>query len=150
MRRQAHELQYSIHHVFVDFEKAFDRLKHNNIWKTLHRKGLPEKLINLTKCRYVNAKQCTMVTWLTQYPVQLVFRQDWILSPLIFLIVLDEILSNVLDDSKRGIMNILLEDLDYANYIALKSKRGNDIQSKLNKIYAKAKKCGPEDQSRQN
>jgi len=35
--------------IFVDFERAFDCLKHTEIWQTLAEQGVPTKLVNIIK-----------------------------------------------------------------------------------------------------
>lgn len=37
---------------FVDFEKAFDSLDRNILWKLLQHNGIPIKLVNIIKCMY--------------------------------------------------------------------------------------------------
>ncbi|XP_058447657.1 uncharacterized protein LOC131428033 [Malaya genurostris] len=38
---QVNEFQESLYLVFIDYEKAFDRLNHENMWDALKRKGVP-------------------------------------------------------------------------------------------------------------
>uniref|UniRef100_A0A8D8B1A6 (northern house mosquito) hypothetical protein n=1 Tax=Culex pipiens TaxID=7175 RepID=A0A8D8B1A6_CULPI len=43
--RELPRISKSFHLVFVDYEKAFDRLNRGNLWNPLGRKGVPEKII---------------------------------------------------------------------------------------------------------
>uniref|UniRef100_A0A1B0GLA1 Uncharacterized protein n=1 Tax=Lutzomyia longipalpis TaxID=7200 RepID=A0A1B0GLA1_LUTLO len=49
---QVSEFHESLHMVFVDYEKAFDRIDHGNLWDALRRKGVPENLVGLIKAQY--------------------------------------------------------------------------------------------------
>ncbi|XP_058840182.1 uncharacterized protein LOC131695704 [Topomyia yanbarensis] len=44
---QVNEFQESLYLVFIDYEKAFERLNQENMWGTLRRKRVPEKIIGL-------------------------------------------------------------------------------------------------------
>jgi hypothetical protein len=44
-----------LHLMFVDFEKAFDRVNQEDIWSALSRRGIPEKIIAIIKESYLNA-----------------------------------------------------------------------------------------------
>ena len=146
---QINEFQDSLHLVFVDFQKAFDTLRHNNIWEAMTRKGVPEKVINMIKAQYTNFK-CRILhnASLSNYiSIQAGVRQGCILSPLMFLIVLDEVLSDAIDCYKRGIQwtlwsNEHLEDLDFADDIAFLAKNRTDMQSKIDALTASARKVG--------
>lgn len=142
------EWQEVLHLVFVDFKKAFDSLIHEKIWDSLKRKGVPEKLINLIKTQYARFT-CRVLHkgGLSEpIPCESGVRQGCILSPLIFLIVLDEVLS-FLDESKSGIQwslrgNEHLEDLDFADDIVLMSTKRNDMQKKLCTLEENAERVG--------
>jgi hypothetical protein len=41
--------------IFVDFERAFDSIKHTTIWQTLAERRLPTKLVNIIKELYNNS-----------------------------------------------------------------------------------------------
>jgi hypothetical protein len=61
-------------------------------------------------------------------------RQGCILSPIIFLLVLDNVMRKILEDRKRGIqwrMKDRLEDLNFADDICLLSQRHIDMKDKL-------------------
>ena len=67
------------------------------------------------------------------------------LSPLIFLVVLDEVTRAALDNRNRGVQWTLmetLEDLDFADDIVLMSHRLKDIQDKTNDLVKESKKVG--------
>jgi hypothetical protein len=123
---QMNEFQNPLHLVFVDYKKAFDTLYHKNIWEAMDRKGIPSKLIELIRKQYLEIKCRVLHNGMLSDPIHCEsgVRQVCILSPLLFLIVLDEILLKSLDCKRRGIYwtmrsNEHLEDLDFADDIVL-------------------------------
>ena len=72
-------------------------------------------------------------------------RQGYILSPTMFLIVIDAVMRNVNQDGQRGIQRGLvngLENLDFANVLGLLSETYGDMQTKLEDLTNKAGKTG--------
>ena len=49
---QSLEWNSSLHINFIDFEKAFDNVDRETLWKILRYHGVPEKLINIIICQY--------------------------------------------------------------------------------------------------
>ena len=147
---QINEFQDSLLLVFVDFEKAFDRLNQENIWSALRRRGVPDKLVHLIEAQY-EAFSCKVLhNGVLSDPIRVTagVRQGCILSPLLFLIVMDEILAEAIDSRpNRGLpWNPLtmeqLNDLDLADDIVLLSQRRTDMQSKLDDLTNCSKVAG--------
>jgi hypothetical protein len=64
-------------------------------------------------------------------------RQGCLLSPLLFLVVMDEVMRAVTAGSVRGItwkLTQTLDDLDYANDICLLSRKFVHMQDKINDL----------------
>jgi hypothetical protein len=79
------------------------------------------------------------------YPVNSGVRQKCILSPMLFVLVLDDIVIEVLAGSKRRIilrMMELLEDLDYAEDIFLLANRYSDMQEKITRLDQVSERAG--------
>jgi len=147
---QINELQESLYLVFVDFEKAFDRLNHRNLWEALRRKGVPEKIVTLIEAQY-EAFVCRVLhDGVLSDPIRVAagVRQGCILSPLLFLIVIDEVLVEAMDSvPNRGLLwqpitMENLDDLDLADDIVLFAQRRNDMQSKLDDLAASSSAAG--------
>ena len=49
---KAREFQKSIYFCFIDYDKAFDCVDHNQLWKILKEMGIPDHLICLLKNLY--------------------------------------------------------------------------------------------------
>jgi hypothetical protein len=54
------EFNSPLHLVFVDSEKAFDRVSLESLWHALEQKSIPPKLITMNKAQYDGFK-CTRV-----------------------------------------------------------------------------------------
>jgi len=83
--------------VFVNFEKAFDLVNREAMWKEVKRCGVLKQIVNLIKetyreyvCRVVH-EDCVS----EPFPVRAGVRQGCILSPLMFLVVIDAVMRNV-------------------------------------------------------
>ncbi|VDO15268.1 unnamed protein product [Brugia timori] len=147
---QVNEFQESLYLVFIDYEKAFDRLNHENLWGALRRKGVPDKIVNLIEAQY-EAFTCRVLhNGALSDPIRVVagVRQGCILSPLLFLIVIDEIMVGAIDRvPNRGLLwqPITMEhlnDLDLADDVALVSQRRSDMQSKLDDLAERSSAAG--------
>ena len=79
------------------------------------------------------------------FPVTAGVRQGCILSPLMFLMVIDAVMHNVNRDRRRGIRWGLadrLEDLDFADDLCLLSEAHSKMQAKPGDLTKEAGKVG--------
>ena len=129
---QSLEWQTPLYAVFVDFQKAFDSVDRNVIWRLMHHYGFPPKFINIIQQMYEDAT-CQVI------------HQGCLLSPIIFLMVLDWVTRQSTADQKTGIQwtfNKQLEDLDFADDINLLSHKQQDAQKNLCRVAEEAEKTG--------
>ena len=77
--------------VFVDFEKAFDSIDRNVLWKILRHYGIPEKIVRMIRVFYDGLQPRVLHEGeMTQsFSVSTGVRQGCLLSPLLFLVALD-------------------------------------------------------------
>jgi Reverse transcriptase (RNA-dependent DNA polymerase) len=94
---------------FFDFETAFDMIHREAIWDTLYNLGyivIPSVKFDLeTKKKFVMSRGV---------------RQGCVLSPVLFLLVLDSVMVHTNKEAPDGIqwrLNQRLNDLDYADEI---------------------------------
>lgn len=88
---QCVEWQTPLYVNFVDFEKAFDSLDREVLWKLLGHYGLQSKIINIIKNMYqdFSGRVICKGKLSDAYSITTGVRQGCLLSPLIFLIAID-------------------------------------------------------------
>lgn len=111
---------------FIDYEKAFDSVDRETLWKLLRHYAIPEKITNLIRnsynemsCRVVHGGQLT-----NTFQVRTGVRQGCLLSPFLFLLAIDWIMKTSTRERRNRIQWTLwdqLDDLDFADDIALLS-----------------------------
>jgi hypothetical protein len=118
------EMNCKLHVNFIDFRKAFDCVHRPSVWNIMRCYGIPAKIVDIIQ-RFYNNSRCAVRSngqlgeW---FQVVTGVQQGCILSPLIFLLVMDWVLKRSLDDSKCGIQWVnggQLTDLDFADDIAV-------------------------------
>ena len=105
------------------------------LWKLLRHYGVPEKITALIRnsyegmtCRVVHGQQLT-----EGFQILTGVRQGCLLSPFLFLLAIDWIMKKTTEQGKNGIQWTLwtqLEDLDFADDIALLSHTQQQMQAK--------------------
>ena len=88
---QSIEWNSSLYINFVDYEKAFDSLDRETLWKILRHYGVPMKLVHMIKnsyegmsCRVIHDGQLTK-----NCEIRTGVRQGCLLSPFIFILAID-------------------------------------------------------------
>ena len=132
---QSLEFDSSLYINFVDYEKAFDSLDRDTLWKVLQHYGIPEKIITLIRNTY-DGMTCK-VTHAGRLPESFKgktgVRQGCLLSPFMFLVAIDWLMKTTTKNRRNGIQWIVwsqLEDLDFADDLALLSHSHEQMQDK--------------------
>ena len=97
------EFDSSLYINFVDYEKAFDSLDRDTLWKLLQHYGIPEKIITLIRNTY-DGMTCkdTHADRLTEsFQVKKGVRQGCLLSPFMFLVAIDWIMKTTTKKKKK-------------------------------------------------
>jgi hypothetical protein len=144
---QCIEWSSRLYTVFVDSEKAFDSINREAMWKEVKRYGMPIQIVNVIKVTYQGCACRVVHEVLVSEPilVQTGVRQGCILSPTMFLIVIDAVMRNVNRDRRRGIQWGLvnkLEDLDFADDLCLLAETHGNMQMKLGDLLNETEKAG--------
>ena len=143
---QSAEFNAPLYLLFIDFKQAFDSLDRNVMWKILSSYGIPKKILNIIiglyrsgKCRVVHRGK--LGRWFT---VDSGVKQGCVLSPLLFLLVLDWVMRKV-NTGCRGIQWTLTErlgDIDFADDLALMAQTAHDMQESLRLLVKYAGQVG--------
>ena len=80
------EMSKDLHICFIDYSKAFDCVRHNQLWQTLLEMGFGRKITSLIQALYVNQESAVRLEqgrtdW---FPVSRGVWQGCILSPCLF------------------------------------------------------------------
>ena len=148
---QSNEWNSSLYITFIDLEKAFDSIHRESLWKILRHYGVPAKLVRVVSMLYSDFR-CQVIcdTELTgTFNISSGVKQGCILSPFLFILAMDWIMKNSTEGERRGIRwtmtmaaTTTLEDLDFADDIALLSHRHQDMQEKTDAMSTTAGSLG--------
>ena len=99
--------QQNLFHVLIDYKKAFDRVWHDALWATMKKFNIGQKLIKTIQQLYVKAssavlEQGSVGEW---FHTSIGVRQGCLLSPTLFNIFLERIMTEALHDH-RGTVSI--------------------------------------------
>ena len=126
---------------FIDYEKAFDSVDRETLWKLLRHYGVPQKIISLIRCTYqeMSCRIAHAGQLSDSFEVKTGVRQGCLLSPFLFLLVIDWIMKTTTMDRRNGIQWRLwtqLDDLDFADDLALLSHNHSQMQDKTTHLEA--------------
>ena len=143
---QSMELNSQIYVNFIDYSKAFDSIDRGSLWKIMAHYGIPSKIINLIKQMYQDSGGQVLYKGRLSSFFQILtgVRQGCLLSPFLFLLIIDWIMKQS-DNQKTGIqwqITNKLEDLDFADDLALLSHTQAQMQEKTSKIAENSSKVG--------
>lgn len=143
---QSSEYQTPLYLSFVDFEKAFDSISRESMWRALRYFGVPKKIIKIIQLIYEDYK-CQIIhegKLSEPFAIKTGVRQGCLLSPIIFLMVLDGVMRKVTRGT-RGLkwgLTDRLEDIDFADDLCIMAHRKVDMEEKLKDLDKEGKKVG--------
>lgn len=131
-----------IHLCFVDLEKAFDNIKREDIWRTLHKRGVKHDLIIAVQSLYKETKNYVRTRHETSkmFETSSGVRQGCILSPLLFTVVLDDAIKEAKKEVKQyfvghwNLDQIKISEITYADDMVLVGKDEETLTQNV-KIY---------------
>ena len=131
----------------MDFEKAFDSIDRTVLWKLLRHYGLPTKFVTLIKNMYEGFTGHVIFNGQVSEGFQIGtgVRQGCLLSPLLFLIAIVWTMKRSTEHHRTGIQwNLFsqLEDLDFADDLALLSETHKHMQQKTERLQEKSSQLG--------
>ena len=137
--RKIKDQQKEVYIVFIDIEKAFDRVQRDEIWKSINIRGINNHLIAAIKSIY---NRCTNYvrmhnTKSSTFTTQDGLRQGGVLSPTLFIILMDEVLKQC--DKKTKKLHVgynklkpsCISECMFADDIALLASNEDDLKHNL-------------------
>ena len=141
---QCTEWQRQLYINFVDFEKAFDSIHRESLWRILRAYRIPQEIVLVIKSFYNNFT-CRVGSGETSFSVKTGVRQGCSMSALLFNLTIDWVMRQTTADQPRGIRWTLfstLEDLDFADDLALVSHTHQHMQEKTTRLSTYAQQVG--------
>ena len=110
------EKQRDLHLVFIDLEKAYDRVPRQEVWRCMRVKGVSEKYVKVVQDMYAEATTQVKSTVGTseKFNVKVGLHQGSTLSPYLFDLIMDVITAEVRDEVPWSVMfadDVVLVDL---------------------------------------
>ena len=89
-----------LYHVFIDFKKAFDRVWHAALWATMKKYNISTNFIRVIKNLYDKATSAVLFNSSIEdwFRKTVGVRQGCLLSPTLFNIFLERIMTDILED----------------------------------------------------
>ena len=103
--RELREQKKDLHLVFIDLEKAYDKIPRNAMWWSLDKYKVPSKYVTLMKDMYnnvvtsVRTNNCNTDYFL----IKIGLHQGSALSPYLFALVMDKVTRNIQGDIPLGV-----------------------------------------------
>jgi hypothetical protein len=125
---------------FIDLEKAFDRIPRGKVWECLEKKGIDPQLITATKSlyqnsrNYVRSKNNRSKEFITVDGL----RQGGVLSPLLFIIMMDEIIKKTKEKVKQvkighyKLTTVKISECAFADDVVVFGSTEKELQENLN------------------
>ncbi|MCJ8744040.1 hypothetical protein PDJAM_G00101730 [Pangasius djambal] len=98
--------QRELHCVFVDLEKAYDRVPREELWYCMRKSGVAEKYVRVVQDMYERSRtvvRCA-VGQTEEFKVEVGLHQGSALSPFLFAMVMDQLSEEVRQESPYTIM----------------------------------------------
>ena len=140
--------QKDIYHNFIDFRKAFDRVWHDGLWQVLRQFNIDNCLIEIIKALYDNAHSAVFMNNQvgTSFKTTVGVRQGCLLSPVLFNLFLENIMTETLQNhqSTISIGGRSLCNLRFADDIDLMGGSKQELQNLTNRLSERANAYGME------
>ena len=151
--RQVCEITYryqrKVHACFIDLQKAFDSVKRKELWKALSEHNVSDSLIGSIKSFYLNPKSMVQISGKTskQFKIDVGVRQGCILSPLLFIILMNSVSRECgeMRPTQIGMWKlkpVQLRMLAFADDLVIFGNTEQDLQHNLNILNRELKKRG--------
>ena len=144
---QCNEWQAPLYVNFIDFEKAFDSIHRESLWKIMKAYGIPDKIIAIVQTLYQDF-ECAVIDGneITEwFKIKTGVKQGCNMSGFLFLLAIDWVMKRTVGNGENGLrwkFTKKLDDLDFADDIALISSTRSHIQKKTDKLIKNSNRIG--------
>jgi hypothetical protein len=140
---KAREHQQPLYMCFVDFSKAFDSPKHEQLWWTMLEMGFPPHLVNLLSSLYKNQKARVRIAGTVSewFRIRKGVRQGCVLSPCLFNILAEMAMRKALEGYHGCILigGRRISNLRYADDIVLLATSVEELQELVDRLVTAGK-----------
>jgi len=144
--QRCRDYNITVYLCFIDFEKAFDKVKHNRLIEVLHKHQVDDKDARIICNLYMKQKASVMFEnqFTDEIEIKRGVRQGCVLSPLLFNAYSEEIFKEALDDVDVGIVvnGEKINNMRYADDTVVLASTPEGLQFLLNRINAKCNDYG--------
>jgi len=90
---------------FIDLKKAYDSVDRNALWKILHSKGIPPRLLTIIQDLHneTTCKDKAYGQFSNNFHIRTGVKQGCIMAPLLFCVFLDHIIREAFDQCSTGV-----------------------------------------------
>ena len=140
------EVQKNVYICFIDYTKAFDRVKHTKMIECLQEIGIDDKDLQIiTKLYWEQTAVVRTGSRVTsEFKIKKGVRQGCILSPSLFNLYTEQIFREVEDMQGVMVGGVNINNLRYADDTALIAESAADLQELINAVNDKGKPYGME------
>lgn len=133
------EFNVQTHMAFIDFEKAFDRVDRNVLWRILEKRGYPQQLIKAVQSLYSNTRVAVKSNLKVseEIPTNQGVRQGCPLSPALFNIYIDDIMRRWRTLAAKGFRisgDTFLNMILFADDLLIIQNTEDDLQQSVYKL----------------
>ena len=144
--KKAKEFQKNIYFCFIDYDKNFDCVDHNKLWKILQKMGISDHLTCLLRNLYAGQEEIVRTGHGTRDKFQIGkgVHKGCILSPCLFNFYAEYIMKNAgMDEAQAGIKITRknINNLRYADDTTLMAE-SEELKSILMKVKEESEKLG--------
>jgi len=138
------EMQKDVHLAFIDYEKAFDRVKHDVLIEDLKSLGIDGKDLRLLNNLYKEQIAAVSIDgnlsdWI---PVKRGVRQGCVLSPDLFSIYAENIMRKLIQTENFKVNGTSITNIRYADDTVLLADNTHDLQELITSLQQESEKRG--------
>ncbi|CAF5104682.1 unnamed protein product [Rotaria magnacalcarata] len=145
LAEKAKRQEKKIYNCFIDFQKAFDAIKHKIIWAVLKSFGVENKMITLLKHIYEKAQSAVRVEKETGewFQTSVGSRQGDPLSPLPFITYLERVMDKAMQINRGiNISGTLVNNLRFADDIDVLEEDCDSLHQQIEQLKITAEEAG--------